>query len=123
MKYLGIFLFCIGALFADSFTLENKTPFNKIAIQWAPSARAAQEMNDALIQREPLSASELYRTKQSKTIVRIPKNAAYFRVLVWETSDKLPDRLTNWIELVPGKTYLLKKEHLVPLLLINGMGC
>ena len=124
MKLLILSLFFTTALFADRFTLENETPFRTIAIQWASSARMAQESNEALLQRNPLAVTDLYYPRQSKAAIPIPKNAAYFRVLVWDTAaNALPEFLTNWIEFIPGKTYLLKKEHLTPLLLINGMGC
>ena len=123
MKFFATLLFGTATLFADSFTLNNETPFRKIALQWTSSARGAQESNDALLQGDPLKSSELFVLRQAKTTLAIPKNAAYFRVLVWQTHQKQPDLLTNWVEIVPDKTYLLKEEHLTPILLMNGMGC
>lgn len=123
MKFFAVCLFFTATLFADSFTLENETPFYKIAVQWASSARMVQESNDSLIQGDRISPSDLYYPRQAKAIVTIPKNASYFRVLVWQTKQKLPDLLTNWVEVVPGKTYLLEEDHLTPVLLLNGMGC
>lgn len=123
MKFFTFCLFFTTTLFADHFTLENETPFRKIAIQWASSARMVQESNDAIMQRDPIATADLYYPRQSKATVSVPKNATYFRVLIWDSEQNLPEFLTNWVELVSGKTYLLKKEHLTPVLLINGMGC
>lgn len=123
MKFFALCLFLKAAIFADQFTLQNQTPFSQIALQWASSARVAQESNDSLMQGEPLTKKELYYPKEKNVKISIPKNAAYFRVLIWESTQTLPDFLTNWVELVPDKTYLLKEEHLTPVLLMNGMGC
>jgi len=119
------FVFCflfVGTFFGDDFTFENTTSFRKIAIEWASSAKMVQESNDSLLQNE-LPTSDLFYLNNAKTKVFIPKNAAYFRVLVWQTKQTLPDLLTNWVDIVPGKTYFLKEEHLTPILLMNGMGC
>lgn len=76
------------------------------------------------MQRDPLPKKSLYYPRQSKATIAIPKDASYFRVLIWEGSKQnLPDFLTNWVEIVPDKTYLLQKEHLTHFLLIQGMGC
>ena len=123
MKFFAACFLFTTTLFADSFTLDNATPFRKIAVQWASSARVAQESNDSLMQGDEITPSNLHYPRQAKATVAIPKSASYFRVLVWQTKQNLPDLLTNWVELVPGKTYLLKEEHLTPLLLMNGMGC
>ena len=123
MKFLGLCLLFITSLFADSFTLDNKTSFQKISVEWASSARVAQESNDALMQGDAISPLKLYSPDSTKSKIAIPENAAYFRVLVWENQGSPPELLTNWVEIVPGKTYLLKDEHLTPVLLMNGMGC
>jgi hypothetical protein len=123
MKYFAFCLFLSASLFADQFSIENETSYRKVAIQWASTARMVQENNDSLIQRDPIGKENLHYLTELKEIVFSPKNAAYFRVLVWDKGDILPEFLTNWVEFVPGKTYLLRKEHLTPLLLINGMGC
>lgn len=121
MKFLALFLCFTASLLADSFTLENKTSFQKIAIQWASCARVAQESNDALLQGE--LPKGLYYPKKVTAKVKIPSGASYFRLLVWESKEKNPTFLTNWVVIVPDKTYLIDDEHLTPILLLNGMGC
>ena len=123
MKFFALCLFFTTALFADQFTLQNETPFRQIAIQWASSAREVQESNDSIMQNDPLSKKGLYYPRQKTATISIPKKAAYFRVLIWESKQNLPEFLTNWVEIVPDKTYLLKEDHLTPILLMNGMGC
>lgn len=123
MKFFALCLFFTTTLAADHFTLDNETPYRKIAIQWATSARMVQESNDAIMQGNPIVTADLYYLRQSKETISIPKNATYFRVLIWNSAQNIPEFLTNWVELVPDKTYSLKKEHLTPLLLMNGMGC
>jgi hypothetical protein len=122
MKFFAACLFFTTTLFADSFILENKTSY-KIAVEWASSARMVQESNDLLMQGESVALSKLYRPRQTKTTIAIPSNASYFRVLVWQVKKGAPDLLTNWVEIVPDKTYLLTEDHLTPVLLMNGMGC
>jgi hypothetical protein len=109
-------------LLADSLILENTTG-HKIAVEWASSARIAQESNEALMQGEEISPSKLYSPRDIKTTISIPKNASYFRVLVFQTKNGVPELLTNWVDVVSGKTYVLKEEHLTPVLLLNGIGC
>jgi hypothetical protein len=123
MKFLKLALFFSTTLFADQFTLDNQTSHPKIAIQWSPSAKGVQERNEAILQKDPISPKDLYFPTQSKANITIPKKAAYFRVLIWDAVQDLPEYLTNWIEFVPGKTYHLKQEHLIPVLLMPGMGC
>lgn len=123
MKFFALCFFFSATLFADHIILKNETSFSKIAVQWASSARMAQESNDTLMQRNPIPPASLSHLHQNKETVSIPKNTAYFRVLIWNSAQKYPEFLTNWVELVPGKSYLLKEEHLTPLLLLNGMGC
>jgi hypothetical protein len=121
MKCFALLLFFTQTIFADRLTLENNTSYRNLAIQWASSARIAQENNESLMQGDALS--NLSHLRQIKETVAIPKNAMYFRILAWEKKGAQPDMLTNWVELVPGKTYQLKEEHLTPCLLMNGMGC
>lgn len=124
MKFFILVLCCCtGALFADSFILENEASFPKVAVQWASSARDVQDSNDLLIQEELIPPSNLCYLNQGKTAVAIPKNAIYFRIVAWQTKQPLPDFLTNWVEITPSKTYLIKDEHLTPALLMNGVGC
>jgi hypothetical protein len=123
MKFFAFCLLLIASLGADSFTLNNETSFQKIVIEWASSARAVQESNESLMQGDPINPSKLYAANRSQSKITIPRNATYFRVLVWQGQDKIPDLLTNWVEIVPNKTYQLQDEHLTPVLLMNGVGC
>ena len=62
-------------------------------------------------------------TKTGKISIALPKNAEYFRVLVWAQGEADPDFLTNWVDIVPNKTYTLEAGHLTPRLLMLGTGC
>lgn len=131
-----IILFCLSLLiigstgFAENLVLKNQTSYpaknqkSKIAIQWANSAKEVQEGNDALIHGTQLNADTLQViTQRGKIKLAIPKNAECFRVLVWSINQEDPDLATNWVDVVPNKTYTLKTDHLVPTVLILGTGC
>ena len=116
--------------FADNMILENQTDYplknqpSKMAIQWASSAREVDEGNKAVIYGLQLKPeSLLVLTQSGKIEVSIPEKADSFRVLVWSKGEGEPDLLTNWVDVVPNKTYTLKQDHLVPAVLISGTGC
>jgi hypothetical protein len=121
MKFFFFYLFLTTTLFSDQLILDNETSFQKVAVEWAPSARVVQESNESLMQGN--NPSNIYYLTSTKSKITIPTNMIYFRVLVWQTKGKLPDLLTNWIEIVPEKAYLVQDEDLTPILLMNGMGC
>ena len=130
-----IILFFISILvgttgFAESIVLNNQasTPTNnpksKIAIQWATSARNAEVGNNLVKQGLKLNPDTLrVITQVGKINLNIPKKAEYFRALVWSKGAGAPDLLTNWVNIVPNKTYTLNEDHLVPLALMAGTGC
>lgn len=127
---LLLLLAATTAGFAENLVLENQTSYPmksqkaKLAIQWASSAKEVQEGNEALIQDLKLNPSKLQVLSQpGKVTITIPKTAEYFRVVVWSKGEGNPDLLTNWVDIVPNKTYTLKEEHLVPSVLMIGMGC
>lgn len=116
--------------FADHLTIENQTSYpsknqkSKIAVQWANTIKDVEAGNAALLTGEKLHTSSLNALKHpGATTLTIPKNAEYFRVIVWSKDEGSPDLLTNWVDAVPNKTYTLKGDHLVPLALIAGSGC
>jgi len=123
LKYLILCLFFGSTLFADQMIFENKSSYSRIALEWATSAKVAQESNEALLQGEEIHPSKLYSIKKSYSKITIPANVSYFRVVVWNNLSNTPELLTNWVEIVPNKTYQLKNEHLTSALLLNGMGC
>jgi hypothetical protein len=128
MKKIALVFFFATSLFAGDITLENQTSYPSqnavVAVQWASTAREVQEHNEILIRGEKVSPSTLqYLDQAFKTKLSIPKTAEYFRVLVWPKGSGSPELLTNWVEIIPNKTYLLKKDHLTPVLLMVGMGC
>jgi hypothetical protein len=131
-----IMLFCLSILavattgFADNLVLENQTSYpaknqkTKIAVQWATSAKEVEEGNHAALNGLKLNPNSLQTLNQSGKInLNIPSKAEYFRVLVWSKGEGNPDLLTNWVEVVPNKTYTLKADHLVPSVLMAGTGC
>lgn len=116
--------------FSQDFIVENQTVYpvkeskSKIAIQWAHSAREVNLENNALMCGEKLNLDQLQLiTQKGKIKVSIPEQVEYFRVLVWSKEEDIPDFSTNWIDVVPNKTYILKTDHLVPVVLMSGMGC
>jgi hypothetical protein len=122
-------LFLSTTCFAN-IVLENQTSHpiknqkSKIAIQWATSAKEVDEANKAIIYGTSLNpATFQYLTQSGKTDVKTPEKAEYFRVLVWSKGEGEPDLLTNWVDIVPDKTYTLKPDYLVPSVLMSGTGC
>ena len=116
--------------FAEQFVLENQSAFpnqnqkSKMAIQWASSANEVQQANHTILRGSKLNTATLQPlTQVGKINLTIPQNAEYFRILVWSKNEADFDLLTNWIEVIPNKTYILNTDHLVPVVLMVGMGC
>jgi hypothetical protein len=127
---LVVALLLTASGFADNLFLENLTSHpqknqnSKIAVQWANSAREVEEGNQALVFGLKLSPRTMqYLTRPGKIEMAIPQNAMYFRVLSWSKGSSEPDFHTNWVEIIPNKTYTLKDDLLVPTVLMSGMGC
>lgn len=134
MKKIALFFLSLLAVattgFAENLVLDNQTSYpaanekSKIAVQWAATAREVDESNKALLQGEALNADKMQVLQKSgKVTLNIPQKAEYFRVLVWSKGEKEPDLHTNWVDIVPNKTYTLKKDQLVPIALMFGTGC
>lgn len=118
------------AAFAENIVINNETIYpvknqkTKIAIQWATTARDIQESNKALTYGLKLDPDSLQiLSTQGNIKLSIPKNAEHFRVLVWSKGDEAPDLLTNWVDVIPNKTYTLENDQLAPAVLMSGMGC
>ena len=116
--------------FAEDIILMNKTAYpaknqpSKIAVQWAGSAKEVQDHNQASLTNTSLNPTTLQELgKSGKIKLNVPGNAEYFRVLVWSEGKGEPDLLTNWVDIVPNKTYTLKSDYLVPAVLMPGAGC
>jgi hypothetical protein len=130
MKKILFFLLLATTGFAENLILENQTSYpaqdqkSTIAIQWANSAKEVDEYNKALMYGQKLNPATFQVITQSgKVSLHIPENAAYFRVLVWSKGEDSPDFHTNWVDIVPNKTYKLKADQLVPSVLMSGSGC
>ncbi len=127
-KFLLFFFFLASTCFAENLVLDNQTSFpiakSKIAVQWASSARGVDEANKALVHGLKLNPASMQLLSQTgKIVLNIPKKAEYFRVLAWTGSNGKPDLHTNWVQIVPNKTYTLEADHLVPTALLSGSGC
>lgn len=115
--------------FSDNLVIDNQTPYpmhktSKMAIQWASSAKEVDESNKALMYGSSINSKTLKTISQSgKVSVNIPKKAEHFRVLTWSKGEGDPDFVTNWVDVVPNKTYVLTTDHLVPTVLMSGTGC
>ena len=136
MKLLQKFIFLIVVFFfetngfASDITLDNATSYpqknqnSKIAVQWANSAKELEEANQALASGTKLNPNTFQFLNQSGKIkLSVPKKAEYFRVLAWSKENSEPDFNTNWVEIIPSKTYRLEDDQLVPSVLMSGMGC
>lgn len=114
--------------FAENVVLMNQTSYpnkgSKMMVQWASTTKDVQAGNQAITNGSKLNASTMQMlTQTGKVNVNLPNNAEYFRVLVWSKAGDSPDLLTNWVQIVPNKTYNLDSDHLVPAVLMAGTGC
>lgn len=128
-RMVAVFLTLIAATgFAENVILENNTTYptkkSKMAIQWAYSGKDVDNANNASIQHLKLDPSTLQTLSQTrKNTIKVPDGAEYFRIVVWSKEEDNPDLLTNWVDIVPSKNYVLKQDHLVPAVLMVGVGC
>lgn len=130
MKKIALLILFLTTGFADEIILDNQSGYpraqekSKIAIQWASSAKEVQEHNQSSIHGFKLNSRTIKSLNQTgKLKIFVPKNAEYFRILVWPNGKEHPEFLTNWVEVLPNKSYLLKSDHLIPSVLMIGMGC
>lgn len=115
---------------SEQFMIDNQTAYParhqkfNIAVQWANSSKDIEV-------KQPVTAQGLKKhsvtlkllTQIGKINISSPNKAEYFRVLVWSKSTNDPTFVTNWVNIVPNKTYTLNKEHLIPVALMAGTGC
>ncbi|AWN74450.1 hypothetical protein LEAN103870_10090 [Legionella anisa] len=127
--YLYLYL-TASTSFATQIVLDNKTDYpaknnrGKIAVQWVTSAEAINESNKTIINGSKLDLSSLMILSQKGKIkLTLPNHANYFRVVVWSTGKKGPDLLTNWVDIVPDKTYIVNQDQLASAILMTGAGC
>lgn len=116
---------CYGNVVIENQTIHPlKDQKSKIAIQWATSAKEVDEANKAIMYGNNLNSETfLFLTQPGKNEVKLPEKAQSFRVVVWTTKAVQPDFLTNWVDIVPDKKYILRPDHLVPSVLMSGTGC
>ncbi|HHP7842943.1 TPA: hypothetical protein ACSHSZ_001836, partial [Legionella pneumophila] len=110
--------------------IYNKTNYpvkdnsRKIAVQWVATVEATQKANKIIINGSKLNLNSLkIITQKGKTQLTLPNDSHYFRVVVWSTGKQQPDLLTNWVDIVPNKTYIINQDQLVPAILMSGTGC
>ncbi|AHE67553.1 hypothetical protein [Legionella oakridgensis] len=133
MKKILIYIclyFVTSAALAYHIVLDNKTNYptkdkpGKIAVQWAASVDTTQKANQAIMNGSELELSSLMTLSQTGPIqLTPPQHAQYFRIVVWSTDKQEPDLLTNWVNIVSNKTYVVNQDHLIPTVLISGAGC
>ncbi|MCX6990710.1 MAG: hypothetical protein NTX49_06590 [Chlamydiae bacterium] len=116
--------------FADNVVINNQTSHpskklqSRMAVQWASTAQAVDDANKAMMCGKPLDMSQVQTIdKSGKITLTIPKDAEHLRLLVWTKSSVEPDLVTNWVDIVPNKTYMIKTDQLVPVVLMPGSGC
>jgi len=127
--YLCVY-FTASTAVATQIVLDNKTNYpakndpGKIAVQWVTSAEAIQKTNKTIINGSKLDLNSLMILSQKGQIhLTLPNHANYLRVVVWSTGKKGPDLLTNWVDIVPNKTYIVNQDQLAPAILMSGAGC
>ena len=124
--FISLFLSSVG--FTENFVFDNQTSYpnqnSQLAIQWASSAKEVDEANKALMYGTKLDPKTFQViSEKGKIPVNMPEKAEFFRVLVWSNEDENPDLVTNWVDIVPNKTYTLTTDHLIPTVLMSGTGC
>lgn len=119
-----------AAGFADNVAIDNQTSHpskkrqSRMAVQWASSAQAVDDANKAMMGGKPLDMSQVQIIDKSGNVtLTIPKDAGHLRILVWTKSSGEPDLVTNWVDVVPNKTYMIKTDQLIPVVLMPGSGC
>lgn len=128
---ISFFLCFINSLvFADTITIDNlsnypsTTSTDKMMVQWATTAEATQKINETIINDQILDANAMTAlTQKGKSQLTLPTDARYFRIMVWIGKAQGPDFLTNWVAIIPGKTYELQQNQLVPKIMMTGSGC
>lgn len=129
LVYLCLNLMTSG-VFGGNIVLENKTDYpekgklGKIAVQWAVSAKAIQKANKSILNNATLDTGSLMILNQKGTIqLTSPNDARYFRLVAWSNDNNEPDLLTNWVDIVPNKAYVVSQNQLIPRVLMAGAGC
>lgn len=128
--FLSLYLSCMASVvLAKSIVLDNKTSYpqnsNQIALQWASSAKEVQKFNQDILNGRPLTSKSFTMLSKQREKIQLstPNNARYFRVVVWSSVKKEPDLLTNWVDIIPNKNYVVHQNQLIPRALIAGAGC
>lgn len=134
-KTIMFFLSCLMMalqVFAEQVVLDNQTSHpneknrSKIVVQWATSANEVEEGNQAMIYGWELNSGTMQNVERSgKILLNVPSRVKYFRLLVWSNGASIasPNLLTNWVNIVPNKTYTLQEDFLIPSILMAGTGC
>ncbi|CZF99149.1 TPA: hypothetical protein I8Y89_000004 [Legionella pneumophila] len=127
--YLCLY-FMTSITLAGKIVIYNKTNYpvkdnsRKIAVQWVATVEATQKANKIIVNGSKLDLNSLkIITQKGKTQLTLPNDSHYFRVVVWSTGKQQPDLLTNWVDIVPNKTYIINQDQLVPAILMSGTGC
>ena len=110
---------------ADSIILDNQTTGHpsKMVIHWVASGEEARQANYAVRYDSRVDPQHTQPIQGVGPItLTVPEHAESFRILVWEEGDQDP-LLTNWVDVIPDKTYVLQDEHLSPTVLMAGTGC
>lgn len=116
-----------AAAYSANIVFDNETSYpneGKIAVQWAYNSQEMQDGNTAVLYEKGLKQNSVqFLNKNGKVTLPVPANALYLRVLVWAEGNENPDLVTNWVDIVPNKTYMIDDEHLFPPVLLTGSGC
>ena len=93
-------------------------------MQWVVSAKAIQKANENTVRDLALNPGSLmFINQKGATRLDIPNKARYFRLVVWTSYKKKPDLLTNWVNIVANKIYVVNQNQLITKALAAGSGC
>ncbi len=126
--YLSLWFISSTAL-ADQITINNQTNYpekkqpGSITVQWVDSAEAVQKANKSTFKNTSIDSNTfIMLSKKGENQLNLPQDAKYFRIIVWNADNK-PKLLTNWVDVVAGKTYPLTSDLLSSAVLMSGTGC
>lgn len=120
----------INTIFAHTITIDNQTHYprktssERLMVQWAFTAESLHQENNTTPSTLSIDSKMLQSLNQKGVLeLTTPDRAQYFRILLWSPLKKQPDLLTHWVTLIPNKKYTVMNAHLMPLIMLSGLGC
>lgn len=129
LVYFSLY-FMVSVVLANNIVLKNDTNYPEkgkpgtIGVQWATSTEDTQKANKGITNDSIIDLSLMkVLSQKGHTQLSPPEHSQYFRVVVWSTGKDKPDFVTNWVNIIANKTYIVKQDQLIPAVLMSGAGC